>query len=88
MMLDNPAHVTEFRCLVATKLAPLATEFVPRTIKLLPCLACPRNERALAQTFLACLHGEPPPRPDNRVFRFLPRSCCKQSPIDPESLVA
>jgi hypothetical protein len=76
-----------------TKVPPLGTEFVPRMIKLLPCLGCPRNARPIeeiAQTYLACLHGEPPPRPDGRVFRFLPRSCCKQraTPIDPESLVA
>lgn len=79
----------------ATKSGPSSTQLVPRVIRMLPCLACtrPRAERAveeIAQTFLACLHGEPPPRLDGRVFRFLPRACCKQSqsPIDPESLVA
>jgi hypothetical protein len=76
----------------STKLAPLGTELVPRLIKLLPCLACQRNERAIegiAAVYLATLHGERPPLPDGRTFRFLPRSCCKQvRAIDPESLVA
>jgi hypothetical protein len=55
-------------------------------------LGCRHNARAIeeiAATYLATLHGEPPPRPDGRPLRFLPRSCCRQSPaIDPESLVA
>ena len=77
----------------STKSAPVSTELVPRVIKMLPCLACPRNERAIeeiASVFIACMHSEPPPRPDHqKTFRFLPRSCCKQvQAIDPESLVA
>jgi hypothetical protein len=76
----------------ATKAAPVGTEFVPRLIRLLPCLACQKNERALeeiAAVYLATLHGERPPLPDGRTFRFLPRSCCKQvRAIDAESLVA
>jgi hypothetical protein len=63
-----------------------------RVIQLLPCLCCRHGERALeeiAATYLATLHGEPPPRPDGRTFRFLPKTCCKQTrAIDPESLVA
>jgi hypothetical protein len=76
----------------STKSAPVSTELVPRVIKMLPCLACPRNERAveeIAQVYLGCLHCEQPPRPDGRTFRFLPRSCCKQTRmIDPEAMVA
>jgi hypothetical protein len=76
----------------STKADPIGTEFVPRLIRLLPCLGCQKNERALeeiAAAYLATLHGEPAPRPDGRTFRFLPRSCCKQTrAIDPESLVA
>jgi len=77
----------------STKADPVGTELIPRTIKLLPCLACSRGERAIeeiAQVYLACMHSEPPPRPDHqKTFRFLPRSCCKQvRAIDPESLVA
>jgi hypothetical protein len=76
----------------STKLAPLGTEFISHTVRLLPCLACCNNARALeevAQVYLATLHGERPPLPDGRTFRFLPRSCCKQTrAIDPESLVA
>jgi hypothetical protein len=76
----------------STKAAPVGTEFVPRLIKLLPCLGCQKNERALeeiAATYLSTLHGERPPLPDGRTFRFLPKTCCKQTrAIDPESLVA
>jgi len=77
-----------------TKSDPQPTQLVPRVIGLLPCLSCRRSERALeevAQTYLAAMHGEPPPRPDHqRAFRFLPRSCCKQTPrvVDPGALVA
>ena len=76
----------------STKADPVGTQLVPRVIKLLPCLSCGKNERALeevAQVYLATLHGERPPLPDGRTFRFLPRNCCKQTrAIDPESLVA
>ena len=73
----------------STKSAPDPTQLIPRVIKMLPCLACPKNERALeevAATFLQTLHGERPPLPDGRTFRFLPKACCKQ--VKPESLVA
>ena len=51
------------------------------------------GERAveeIAAAYLATLHGEPPPRPDGRPMRFLPRACCRQSKVgvDPEALVA
>ena len=76
----------------STKSDPHATEFVPGVIRMLPCLACQRNQRALeeiAAVYLATLHGERPPLPDGRTFRFLPRLCCKQvRAIDPETLVA
>ena len=75
-----------------TKVPPLGTELVPRIVRMLPCLGCPRNARAIeeiAATYLACLHCEPPPRPDGRPLRFLPKACCRQCPeIDPEALVA
>jgi ADP-ribose pyrophosphatase YjhB (NUDIX family) len=68
------------------------TGIVPRLIRLLPCLGCQKNERALeeiAAVYLATLHGERPPLPDGQKFRFLPKACCKQTRmIDPESLVA
>jgi hypothetical protein len=50
----------------STKVDPVGTELIPRTIKLLPCLACSRHERAveeIAQTFwLACILSRRPDR--------------------------
>ena len=70
----------------------MGLELVPRLIRLMPCLACEKNERALeeiAAVYLSTLHGERPPLPDDRTFRFLPRTCCKQvRAVDLETLVA
>jgi len=32
----------------------------------------------VAATYLACLHGELPPRSGDRPWRFLPKHCCRQ----------
>jgi hypothetical protein len=62
----------------------------------LPCLTCRERsaaERALeevAAVFVGAMHGEPAPRPDGRLLRFLPRGCCRQPRVkaDIEALVA
>jgi len=53
-----------------------------RAITLLPCLNCRHGERAVEEViaiYLGAMHQEPPPRPHELAWRFLPKSCCRQN---------
>jgi len=62
-------------------------------VQSLPCLSCSRGQRAINEViviYLRALNGAPPPEPDGRAMRFLPRTCCRQPPAkaDAKALVA
>jgi hypothetical protein len=58
---------------------------VPAVAALLPCFDCRHGAKAVEEVvgaYVALLHGERPPREDDRPLPYLPRTCCRQAKLN------
>ena len=95
MKLPKGMAVTKQEFLEAVRIgvhdAMRAEDRVLTVTALLPCVTCYHGAKAIEEVvgaYVAHLHGERPPRDDDRPLPYLPRTCCRQVKPDAGAMVA